>query len=945
MSKVKKGIGTAVIAVLMVAIIVADVAAVHYNTVITRWWSGTFNSTVTGDVKYSADEAKEMGRALTKETEAEGAVLLKNNGTLPLEPQSVSLVGYSSIDPVYMSAGSVAQDESGDTNFIDFYEAFEADGFTLTDTMKNYYENVDTGRDNEAGGMFEMAGSDYNIFDFPIEDHKDVMDQASSEADTAVIVIGRTGGEGGDEPLDMAEYTNGDAGKHYLELQTTEQEMVDYCAENYENVIFIIDSSNAMELGFLDDERIDAAIWIGGPGTTGIQSVADIICGKVNPSGKLPDTYAYELESAPSFYTSTAGTYANYADFDGTDRGYNNEVDGGVNYDVEGIYVGYRYYETAAAEGYIDYDKIVQYPFGYGLSYTDFDWEIVDSKFGDVHGEITMDVKVTNTGDVAGKDVVELYFKAPYTKGGIEKSERELGAFAKTKELAPGESETVTLTMLVDELASYDYQGEGCYVADEGTYEFHLQTDSHNDKAGCEVMTYDIDKKVVYNEEGVGARSCDATVAKNAFDIAYSDGNIGNTIPYVSRADFAGTHPSATMGKHITEMTLNMGDDMVAYMNSSEGGSDVSFDNDENYVTESKVPVATNQKNGLTVDDFAHYEDWDDEGWDLLVNQMSVDEMVTLISDCAYGTPEIKSIGKKLVTDVDGPAGVSSANLNYYGNEYTAEVVMAATWNTELIGRVGQNIGNECNAAGISGWYAPGCNIHRTPFNGRCGEYFSEDPLLSGKIVAAEVQAVQDEGIYVYAKHFACNDTDAKRGGMYTWINEQELREIQLQSFQYAIVEGGALNVMEGYNRIGPMECSTCYALNHTVLRDEWAFKGGCLTDGYAPMIGSQNYNNPDLQIRAGAGMLLFIGGATEEGTVTAKTTESTKGIEMLHDMCKRMLYVYCNSSAMEISRDYTPYWIIPVAALNVLILVICGILTHLLYFKPKKQKVAVVEE
>jgi beta-glucosidase len=851
----------------------------------------------------------------------------------------MSLIGYSSTDPVYMSAGSVAQDESGSTDFIDFYEAFTNDGFTLTNTMKDYYASIDTGRDNDAGGMFVMAGSDYNIFDFPVADHQDVMDKAAAEADTAVIVIGRTGGEGGDEPLDMAEYTNGDAGKSYLQLQDTELEMVKYCEDNYENVIVIIDSSNAMELGFLDDEKIDAAIWIGGPGTTGIQAVADIVCGKVNPSGKLPDTYAYDLKSAPSYYTGSAGTYTNYDAFDGSARGYNNQVDGGVNYDVEGIYVGYRYYETAAVEGYIDYDKTVQYPFGYGLSYTSFDWEITNSSFGDVHGDITMDVKVTNTGDVAGKDVVELYFTAPYTKGGIEKSAKELGAFAKTKELAPGESQTLTLSMKVDELASYDYQGEGCYVADEGSYEFHLQTDSHNDKEGCQVLTYNVEKKLVYNEDGVGARSCDQTVAKNAFDIAYSDGNIGNTIPYVSRADFAGTHPANTMGKHITEMSLAMGDEMVEYMNTSEGGSDVRFENDDNYVTESKVPVATNQKNGLTVEDFAHFEDFDDEGWDLLVNQMSVEEMVTLVSDCAYGTPAIESIGKKLVTDVDGPAGVSSQNLNYYGNEYTAEVVMAATWNTELIGRVGKNIARECNAAGISGWYAPGVNIHRTPFNGRCGEYFSEDPLLSGKIVASEIQSVQNEGVYVYVKHFACNDTDAKRGGMYTWINEQELREIQLQAFQYAIVEGGALNVMEGYNRIGPMECSTSYALNHTVLRDEWGFKGGCLTDGYAPMIGSQEYNNPDLQIRAGAGMLLFIGGATPEGTVTEKTTGSQKGLEMLHDECKRMLYVYCNSSAMEVSRDYTPYWIIPVVILNLIVFGVCAFFLFRLYGKKKKQE------
>ncbi len=941
--KVKKGIGITLIAVFMILLILADYLCVQYNTVITRWWSGTFTKTNTEKLGYTSDEAKENGAKLTQETESEGAVLLKNNGTLPMEAGNVSLIGYGSYDPMYIGAGSVAQSDDGSSsNFIDYYTAFANDGFTCNQDLYDYYDNQKESRDNTGGGMFVMNGSDFNIYDGPLKDYEDVMDKAAASSDTAIVVISRTGGEGSDEPLDMADYDNGDAGKHYLELQDTEREMLDYAEKNYDKVVVIINSSNAMELGFLEEEDIDAAIWIGGPGSQGLQAVADIICGKTNPSGKLADTYAYDLTSSPAYYTCTAGTYTNYEAFDDSENGYDNKVDGGMTWYTEGIYVGYRYYETAAAEGYIDYDKTVQYPFGYGLSYTTFDWEVTNQKFGDVHGEISVDVKVTNTGDVSGKDVVELYYTPPYYEGGIEKSEKVLGTFAKTSELAPGESETVTLTMNVDDIASYDYTGEGCYVADEGTYAFNLQTDSHNIKSGCETMEYKVGETWVYNENGVGKRSTDETVAENHFDtVSAGDGNLNNTIPYVSRADFEGTMPQNTMGKHITEMSIALGDDVVEHMKNSEGGSDVSYENDSNYQTESMIAVETDQDNGLTVEDLAGYEEWNDEVWDQLVNQMSVDDMVELLCDTAYGTPAIKSIGKELATDVDGPAGVSSANLNYYGNEYTAEVVMASTWNTSLIESVGKNVGQECKAAGISGWYAPGANTHRSPFNGRNGEYYSEDPLLSGKMAAAETAGAQSEGIYVYMKHFAGNDQDSKRGGLYTWMNEQALREIYLAPFETAVKEGNAKGVMEAYNRIGTMECSTCYALNTSVLRNEWGFTGVCITDGFNPMFGSEKYNSPDLQIRAnGSAMLLFTGGYNGEGGLTEKTTGSQTGIEMMHDACKRLLYVYCNSSAMDISRDYTPYWIGLVVLLN-LLLVIGSVLSGVfLIYKPgKKQK------
>lgn len=810
-------------------------------------------------------KAMDAAAELTETIEEEGAVLLKNDGVLPMSPSgdnaNIALLGYASYSPMYIGAGSISQASDYVSNdFIDFYDAFETAGYHCNQDMKEYYKNY--GQSNGAEG--DMSGAGWTqatgVDDGPltgegesVKAYQEALQAAADEAETAVLVFARVGAEGGDLETDMTGAANGDAGKHYLQFQQTELDLLEYAKTNFENVIVLINSSNAMQLGELDAEGVDAVIWIGGPGSTGIQAVADIISGDVNPSGKLCDTYAYDLRTAPSYYGATAGTYANADDFaestatyNGVEYTFDNEVDGGVNYYVEGIYVGYRWYETADAEGYWDnvsneygdgYEGVVQYPFGYGLSYTSFDWEIVKQEFGKTGEEIIIEVKVTNVGDVAGKDVVELYYTAPYYEDrGIEKSSKVLGAFGKTSTLKPGESETITLTMHVDDLASYDYLGERCYVADEGNYEFNLQTDSHNikvnsDGSTVETMNYVVDSRRVYKDEGedaVGARANDVTAAENAFDYSSNgDGNIGSTIPWVTRSDFEGTFPEKTMGKRLEES--------------------------ENYVSESMISVETGVDSGLTIDDLAGYTEWDDEIWDKLVNQMTVEEMAELAADCAYGTPAIESIGKTLATDVDGPAGISSANLNYYGNEYTSEPVMASTWNTELIREVGESVAREAKIAGVNGWYAPGANIHRTPFNGRCGEYFSEDPLLSGLMAAAETAGAQENGLYVYLKHFVANDTDAKRGGMHTWVNEQELREIQLRSFEYAVKEENCLGIMEAYNRVATSECSTNYGLNTVVLRNEWGFKGACLTDGYSTMIGCEKYENPDIQIRAGA--------------------------------------------------------------------------------------------
>ena len=948
MKKAKKSIGIVLIALLLVLCIAVDALAVRYSTVITRFWSGTYGSvqTETDDTQLKATDA---AAELTQIIAEEGIVLMKNNGLLPMAPskdtRSVALLGYASYSPMYIGAGSVSQAGSYVSNdFIDFCDAFETAGYTVNKDMKAYYAQYG----NSKGASGDMSDSGWSqatgVDDGPLYGdsaasvaYRDALEKAKAEAQTAVLVFSRVGAEGGDCALDMTGAANGDAGKHYLQFQQTELDLIDYAVESFQNVIVVINSSNVMELGELDAEGVDAVLWIAGPGSTGIQALADIIAGDVNPSGRLPDTWAYDLKTAPSYWSATCGSYANYDEFGESTYTYNgitytfdNKVDGGVTYDVEGIYVGYRFYETADAEGYLKFEDTVQYPFGFGLSYTSFDWEVVGSKFGDTHGDIEVQVKVTNVGERAGKDVVELYYTAPYYKDrGIEKSAKVLGAFAKTGSLKPGESETLTLSMPVDNISSYDYLGERCYVADEGTYTFNLQTDSHNVKVNADgkaldALTYEVASRRIYKDSGVGARSTDLVAAENAFDYSsVGDGNIGTTIPYVSRADFAGTHPSVTMGKRLDEYTdLRMGADMIRYITEeSLGGSDVKLENDANYVSASLIPVAVNEKNGLSMQDVAGYAEWNDEIWDKLINQMSATELALLMEDCGYGTPEIASIGKTLATDIDGPAGISSANLNYYGNEYTSEPLMAATWNVELLREIGESVGREALVAGVNGWYAPGADTHRTPFNGRCGEYFSEDPLLGGKMAAAEVAGAQSKGLYVYLKHFVCNDNDNKRGGMYTWINEQELREIQLGAFEYAVKEENCSGLMMAYNRVGPCECSVSYGLNTTVLQNEWGYRGASVTDGYSAAIGCDKYEHPDLQLRAGAGMLLYTGGFAGTGGLSENSTATEAGIAMMHDMAKKIVYRHANSNAMSISRDYSPTWIWGVAGLNFLIL------------------------
>ena len=581
-----------------------------------------------------------------------------------------------------------------------------------------------------------------------------------------------------------------------------------------------------LRLGFLEDDGIDAALQIAGPGATGLRGVADVLMGEVNPSGRLVDTYAYDLKSAPSYY--------NMGDCYYTD--YDTEMSDKYFYFEENIYTGYRWYETAAEENvlitteeatydYSDYSSVVQYPFGYGLSYTTFDWELVDSIVDGQGGSITCQVEVTNTGSIAGKDVVQMYYSAPYTAGGIEKSAVNIGAFVKTDELQPGESQTVELTMVFDDMASFDENENGCYVMDAGTYTFSLRTDAHTTKDG-QIFTYKQADQIIYDDEHDGKRSTDEVAAVSQEDFQDA-ATLETNMTYLSRADFTETFPKVERRLNPTSIP----DEVEARLEENGLGSTVKELDDDSV----EMPTL-GADNNLTIDDMVGV-DYDDEQWELLLDKLTLDELIQLCGNAGWSTPEVDSIEKPATVDIDGPQGLNGFSFNDMGLKM---------------------------------------NTH------------------AGLFAAAEVTGMQEQGVYVYAKHYLLNTQDTNRDGVSNWCNEQALREVYARPFEIAIKNGGCTGLMTELGRIGTSWSSATYALCTTLPRDEWGMKGKIITDGVGP--GGSYYMLPDYAVRAGTNMMLTKAsgncGFTEEdlnsGYVVTKMRESAKDI----------LYVYVNSEA-----------------------------------------------
>ncbi|ENH96079.1 beta-glucosidase [Gracilibacillus halophilus YIM-C55.5] len=893
----------ALLSVGLIAIIVLNGAVYNYHVVINQYLT-----------KVDMDEEElakvtEDARGITEKIEDEGIVLLENkNNALPLNQSNetetnINVFGQASVKMVYGGSGSGSGDESEN---VTLQQGLENAGFNVNDELTEFYEEHKPEEEEE--DVFNLDGGDYRLSEPATSDFsEEMLTNAEEFSDVALITLSRAGGEGGDLPFETSEY-GGTEDRHYLEISEAEETMIEMVKEmDFEKVVVMINSSHAMELEFLEDEGIDAAMVIGGPGSTGNNSVGKVLAGTVNPSGRLVNTYAYDATSSPAYYNAGDFKYSNTEHTSVDKFGEESQkYHTFLNYQ-EGIYVGYRYYETRYVDnqtGEVDeeaYENAVQYPFGYGLSYTDFTQEITNYQSnGDT---ITVDVEVTNTGNEAGKEVVQVYYTPPYDEGGIEKSHVELGAFDKTEMLEPGSSETVTLEIAAEDMASYDYQNEEAYVLEEGTYDIKLMNNAHD---VLDTREYEVGETIVYNEGN--KRASDQVVATNQFEDAQGD------IQYVSRADWEGTLPTQrTQDKEASPELVEALETNPIEDNPED--EDITF-----------------ADHGLELADMKGL-DYDDPKWQDLLEQISVDEMARLIGYGGYETQEVESINKPATTDLDGPAGINDLLSGVNGVQYMTEVVLGSTWNVDLAEKMGEYLANEATVYGVSGIYAPAMNIHRTPFSGRNFEYYSEDPFISGKMGAATVKGAMDQGVYTYIKHYALNDQETNRDGVAVWSNEQAIREIYLKAFELPVKEGGSTAIMSSFNRLGTLWAGDHYGLLTTVLRDEWGFEGMVITDW-----DQFPHMSPDSAIRAGNDLML----TTLGDEPTELSTETNTGRQAMRQATHNILYTVANSNALEINQKSYPNWLLLLGLGDIILLTLLSLGFYKLTHRKNKQADAV---
>ena len=730
----------------------------------------------------------------------------------------------------------------------------------------------------------------------PAKQYSDkLVSDAKDFSDEAVVVLTRVGGEGADLPTDMKakgityknnskDYDDFQKGESFLQLSKTERDMIDLVTSNFKKVTLVYNGANTFQFDFLNDyPQIQSVVWCPPAGQTGFSALGEVLAGETNPSGKTSDTFLKDLTKSVSYnnfgkfeYTNMADKAAKYKGFTGDDV---TAIPGFVNYS-EGIYVGYKFYETASDEGLINYDDTVAFPFGYGLSYTSFDQKLDSVKYKG--GKVTVTATVTNTGDKAGKDVVEVYYNPPYTDGGIEKASKNLAGFEKTKELQPGESQKVTVKFDDDDMASYDYKGAKAYVLEKGDYDISIQSDSHHviDHKAITVkdtVTYDSDSNT---------HNGDKTVATNQFD------DVAGDVTYLSRADHFANYKEATAAP----TNFKMSDKAKETFYNNSNYDPKKFDKDSD-----KMPT-TGAKNGLKLSDM-YGKDYDDADWDKLLDQLTFDDMDNLIANGGYGTQALKSVGKIQLTDADGPASLNNNFTGVGSIGFPASTAFACTWNKDLAKQFGEMIGDMAHDMHVVGWYAPAMNIHRNAFSGRTFEYFSEDSLLSGVMASSEISGAKSKGVYSFMKHFALNDQETKRTEMLcTWTNEQAMREIYLKPFEMSVKEGGAQAVMSSFNYIGNTYAGADSALLQTVLRGEWGFKGFVLTDYF----GGYGYQNADQEVRAGNDSMLATTKITNH--ITDKSATSVKA---MRQAAHNILYTAANSwqYANGEPKVATPIW------------------------------------
>ena len=913
------GIGLVLSAVLLIAALVGTYFLSTMATIIDSFIgapSGHYSDAEIADTKVKAE-------ALSADVEAEGTVLVQNNdNTLPLsaDTKKVNVFGWAST--AWLGGGSGSGGVSTvNTDLLAALTAYGVEYNTeLTDMYKDFqpgreYVRTLTSRPEQSGRLYEPDINNTAYYT------QTMLDNAKNYSDTAVVVIGRLAGESNDATKQQYKRTEKggdivvDDTRTMLELTTEEEALLTYVGANYAHVVVLVNSTNVMELGQIETiPGIDSCLIVGLSGSEGATAVPEVLWGDKEPSGRTADTWAYDLTTAASYANAGLEGVGKYSNADGLypadgttngnlgEQNYQYQQVSYVDY-AEGIYIGYKWYETADAEGYWDnesnehgtgYDAVVQYPFGYGLSYTSFDWEITDASANGStltkDGGVTVKVTVTNTGDRAGKDVVELYYTAPYTAGEIEKSSVELGAFAKTKELQPGESEEVTLTVPVSDMASYDaydanHNNFTGYELDAGDYIFTVRHNAHDvDAAANATITCNLPSGIQYAEDTVtGNAVSNKFTGSDAIDGVSLDGSDSEqNITYMTRADFAGTFPKANtptraMTDNVKVLNLYTADDANGYINDADEA------------------ITTGAKNGLKIENNGKVtelglqlgSDFNDPQWDALLDELTVDEMENLYINAYGGLAELKSVGKQKSKDADGPAQIGGFTGMGAGTGFPSSSTLAQTWNADLAQKEGRTIGTQALQNGYTGWYAPATNMHRSPFNGRNYEYYSEDSLLSGIICGNTVTGANQAGVYTYVKHFICNDGESGiyRDSVYTWMTEQTLRETYLRPFQMLVEDYDAVGLMSSYNRIGAVWAGGSEALLTGILRDEWGFDGAVITD----YCDHHSYMNGDQALRAGGS--LWMAGFT--GGEMAYETGSNSYMQALRRATKEALYMY----------------------------------------------------
>ena len=845
------------------------------------------NATLT---KYMLSDATvSKANELAKEVQSEAITMLKNDDSnLPLNNKKVNVFGWGSTNPVYGGTGSGSMSDQYDT--VSLLDGMKEAGLETNADLSKLYTDYRADRP-----VVAMWSQDWTLPEVPADQYSDsLISDAKSFSDEAVVVITRVGGEGADLPTNMKaetityknnskDYDDFQDGEHFLQLSKTERDMIDLVTKNFDKVTLVYNGANAFQFDFLSNyPQIKSVLWCPPAGQTGFSALGDVLAGETNPSGKTSDTFVKNLTKTPVFnntdgaaaassssvgadgafvYDNVDDLAAKYTGFTGQE---NTVLPSFVNY-VEGIYVGYKFYETAADEGLINYDDTVIYPFGYGLSYTSFEQKMGDVSYKD--GKVTFDVTVTNTGDTAGKDVVEVYYNPPYTDGGIEKASKNLVAFEKTEKLDPGASETVKIEFDDDDMASYDNKGAKAWVLEKGDYTISIQSDSHHVIDSEKINVADT---ITYDSES-NTHNNDQTVATNQFDYAAGD------VTYLSRANHFANYAEATAAP----TNFSMSDEVKAAFTNNGNYDPTKYDDDSD-----EMPT-TGAKNDLRLADM-YGKDYDDADWEKLLDQLTFDDMDNLIANGGYGTPAVSSVGKIQLTDADGPASLNNNFTGVGSIGFPASTAFACTWNKDLAKQFGEMIGDMAHDMHVAGWYAPAMNIHRGAFSGRTFEYFSEDSLLSGVMASNEIAGAKEKGVYSFMKHFALNDQETNRTNMVcTWADEQAIREIYLKPFEMSVKEGGAQAVMSSFNYIGYTYAGASNNLLNTVLRDEWGFKGFVLTDYF----GGYGYQNADQEIRNGNDSMLATTKITNH--ITDKSATSVKA---MRTAAHNILYTAANS-------------------------------------------------